>query len=113
MRTLYHTPYENMVVLHTLHHTPHENIWFLYILHHTHYNNMCLGWKEPEQLRLEAAALALPGVADHALAASVRDHILEQKQNEPLPEGDERFGDNEDVIVKEIENQLASACKAI
>ena len=71
-----------------------------------HYNKMGLEWKEPEQLRLDAAALALPGVADLALASSMHNHILEQKQNEPKPEGDEKIKAIEDALVKEIPEDM-------
>ena len=62
---------------------------------------MGLDWVEPEQLRNEAAALALPGV-DHDIAVSMHDLILAQRQNEPNPEGEEKLMMIEDALVKEI-----------
>ena len=66
-----------------------------------HRQKLGLPWVEPEQLRLDAAALALPGV-DHDIAVSMHDLILEQRQNEPNPEGEEKRMMIEDALVKEI-----------
>ena len=66
-----------------------------------YYEEQGLQWKEKEQLKQQAAELALPGVKG-SVASSMHDDILEQKHLEPVPEGDEKRKAIEDALVKEI-----------
>ena len=61
-----------------------------------------LGWfEDKEELKVQQAEVALPGLKDSA-AASAHDMIMEQKQNEPVPDDNEREQIIADALVKEI-----------
>ena len=68
------------------------------------YKEQGLEWKEVGQQREEATELAtgLKG----SVASSVHAHILEQKKNEPAPEGDEQLKAIEDALVKVDEVEM-------